>query len=65
MGNIFAFGVQHTLVQSTLTAKVSFSFALLAFVGPDYRFLYIEVVCQGSASDGGVFHKSRFGKYSH
>ena len=35
--------------------KGFFSFILLAFVGPDYRLLYTDIGCQGSASDGGVF----------
>ena len=35
-----------------------FTLIVLAFVGPDYRFLYIDVGCQRSASDGGLFSKS-------
>ena len=42
--------------------KGFFSLVLLAFVGPDYRFLYIDVGCQGSASDGGVFRNTSLWK---
>ena len=38
--------------------KYFFSIALLAFVGPQYQFLYVDVGCQGSTSDAGVFKKS-------
>lgn len=38
--------------------KSFFSSVLLAFVGPQYQFLYIDVGCQGSASDAGIFRKS-------
>lgn len=42
--------------------KSFFSIVLLAFVGPQYQFLYIDVGCQGSASDAGIFRKSTLWK---
>ena len=42
--------------------KSFFSSVLLAFVGPQYQFLYIDVGCQGSASDAGIFRKSTLWK---
>ena len=38
--------------------KSFFSSVLLAFVGPQYQFLYIDVGCQGIASDSGIFRRS-------
>jgi hypothetical protein len=38
--------------------KSFFSSVLLAFVGPQCQFLYIDVCCQGSASDSGIFRRS-------
>lgn len=38
--------------------KSFFSSVLLAFVGPQYQFLYVDVGCQGSASDAGIFRRS-------
>ena len=42
--------------------KSFFSIVLLAFVGPQYQFLYTDVGCQGSASDAGIFRKSTLWK---
>jgi len=38
--------------------KGFFSIVLLALVGPDYRFLYINVGSQGSASDAQIYNRS-------
>ena len=38
--------------------KHSFSVVLLAVVDADYKFLYIDVGCNGRISDGGVFRNS-------
>ena len=38
--------------------KSFFSTVLLALVGYDYKFIYLEVVCQGRISDGGVYRNS-------
>lgn len=38
--------------------KSFFSSVLLAFVGPQYQFLYLDVGCQGSASDSSIFRRS-------
>ena len=34
----------------------------MAFVGPEYQFLFVDVGCQGSISDGGVFRKTSLWK---
>ena len=38
--------------------KSSFSTVLLALVDADYKFLYVNVGCNGRISDGGVFRNS-------
>ena len=38
--------------------KHSFSIVLLAVVDTNYRFLYIDVGCNGCVSDGGIFRNS-------
>ena len=35
--------------------KSLFSIALLALVDADYKFLYVDVGCNGRIRDGGVF----------
>ena len=37
--------------------KSFFSIVLLALVDADYKFLYVNVGCQGRISNGGVFKK--------
>ena len=38
--------------------KSSFSIVLLAVVDADYKFLYVDVGCNGRISDDGVFRNS-------
>ena len=38
--------------------KSFFSIVLLALVGYDYKFIYLEAECQGRISDGGVYRNS-------
>ena len=38
--------------------KSNFSIVLLALVDADYKFIYIDVGCNGRISDGGVFRNS-------
>ena len=38
--------------------KHSFSIVLLAVVDADYKFLYVDIGCNGRISDGGVFRNS-------
>ena len=40
--------------------KNFYSIVLLAIVDSDYKFIYIDVGCQGRLSDGGVFQNSSF-----
>jgi hypothetical protein len=53
---------QHIKIRSPPTSdstffiyKHSFSIALMAVVGANYRFIYCDVGCYGRISDGGVF----------
>ena len=39
-----------------------FSIVLLAIVDFDYKFLFVDVGCQGRISDGGVYRNSAFNK---
>ena len=38
--------------------KGTFSLVLLAVVDADYKFVYIDIGCNGRVSDGGVFRNS-------
>ena len=42
--------------------KHSFSIVLLALVDADYKFIYVDIGCNGRVSDGGVFRNSSLSK---
>ena len=42
--------------------KHSFSVVLLAVVDADYKFIYVDIGCNGRVADGGVFRNCSFSK---
>ena len=61
MGSISGWSVLPIVDQISIIISL-FSSVLLLFVGPQYHFLYIDVGCQGSASDAGIFRNSTLWK---
>ena len=42
--------------------KTTFSIVVLSLVNADFKFIFIDVSCNGIISDGGVFYNSPFSK---
>lgn len=60
---------KHVLIQPPVKSgsyfynyKHSFSIVLLAVVDADYKFIYVDIGCNGRVSDGGVFKNSSLSK---
>ena len=60
MGSILACCIHLARVQRITIDKGYFSIVLLALVDYNYKFLFVDVGCQGSISDGGVYRNSPF-----
>ena len=54
-GSIFESNVQNNLVRY-YNYKKYFSIVLQAVVGPDYKFICIDIGAYGKQSDSGIFH---------
>ena len=60
MKNIFLSFTQKAVVLNITNIKDS-SLVMFALVDYDYKFMFIDVECQGRISDGGVYNNSSLG----
>ena len=55
MKSMFLSSLHQIMIYSTLTTN---TFLVLSVVDANYKFLYVDIGCNGRISDGGVFRNS-------